>query len=74
MIEKISLFYRVQNTDHLRYAFDVDPLYLKHENQGVMPDFRVRGNILINTYSYKPSSDISILDDQLLHVFKKLSI
>ncbi|XP_076454706.1 aromatic-L-amino-acid decarboxylase-like [Babylonia areolata] len=30
----------VQNTDHLRYAFDVDPLYLKHENQGVMPDFR----------------------------------
>ncbi|PVD22245.1 hypothetical protein C0Q70_18053 [Pomacea canaliculata] len=30
----------VQNTDYLRYAFDVDPLYLKHENQGVMPDFR----------------------------------
>lgn len=33
--------FRVQNTDYLRYAFDVDPLYLKHENQGVMPDFRV---------------------------------
>jgi aromatic-L-amino-acid decarboxylase len=30
----------VLNTDHIRYAFDLDPLYLKHENQGVMPDFR----------------------------------
>ena len=35
------MFIRVQNTDYLRYAFDVDPLYLKHENQGIMPDFRV---------------------------------
>ncbi|XP_076455371.1 aromatic-L-amino-acid decarboxylase-like isoform X2 [Babylonia areolata] len=30
----------VQDSDLLRCAFDVDPLYLKHENVGVMPDFR----------------------------------
>ena len=33
--------YRVRDSTLLTEAFKVDPIYLKHENQGQMPDFRV---------------------------------
>ena len=32
---------RVKDSRLLSDAFNVDPLYLKHDNQGAMPDFRV---------------------------------
>lgn len=35
------VLYRVKDSRLLSDAFNVDPLYLKHDNQGAMPDFRV---------------------------------
>ena len=32
---------RVKDSTLISDAFNVDPLYLKHENQGKMPDYRV---------------------------------
>ena len=40
LIDIVSCF-RVKDSSLLSDAFEVDPLYLKHENQGKMPDFRV---------------------------------
>lgn len=38
------LFCRIKNSTHLVDAFNVDPIYLKHHNEGRIPDYRV------NTY------------------------
>lgn len=39
------LFYRLKNPGYIVNAFNVDPLYLKHEQQGAAPDYRV--NIIL---------------------------
>ena len=35
------VLFRVKDKRLVSEAFEVDPLYLKHENQGKMPDYRV---------------------------------
>lgn len=38
-------FFRFKDSSDVVDAFNVDPLYLKHENQGAVPDYRVCGVI-----------------------------
>lgn len=51
MIRHLVICGRVKDSRILSDAFDVDPLYLKHDNQGAMPDFRVRGTPILLTKS-----------------------
>lgn len=33
---------RIKNSSHLVDAFNVDPIYLPHKNEGKIPDYKVR--------------------------------
>ena len=35
------IFFRVKDSELVSNAFNVDPLYLKHDHQGKIPDYRV---------------------------------
>lgn len=37
---------RVKNSHYIEDAYNVDPVYLKHEMQGKIPDFRVINKLI----------------------------
>jgi hypothetical protein len=37
----VLFVYRLKDPTYVVNAFDVDPLYLKHDQQGSAPDYRV---------------------------------
>ncbi|XP_033732723.1 aromatic-L-amino-acid decarboxylase-like [Pecten maximus] len=74
----------VQDSSLISDAFNVDPLYLKHENQGKMPDYRhwqiplgrrfrsLKLWFVIRAYGLKGLQEYIRKDVQLAHDFEKL--
>jgi hypothetical protein len=47
--QRLFLFYfRLKDPTYVVNAFNVDPLYLKHEQQGAAPDYRVSKKVCVD--------------------------
>jgi hypothetical protein len=54
-------FFRLKDPTYVINAFNVDPLYLKHDQQGAAPDYRVsHDNTALNGVSCRSKTIISV--------------
>jgi hypothetical protein len=54
----MNFLHRIRDSTQLVDAFNVDPVYLKHANQGKVPDYRVKHTLLFNEMNDNLHADI----------------